>query len=297
VTDLTAPKGHSALRGAEFMKNISIFSLSAGLIILGIAGLLTADFALQWQPVPEGIIMRSGIARLSAAFELAAGLLLYFRPARMLAIRAVAVFVFIWVCALHLPRVAASPTDLVIWLGCAEISVIGLAALILSEVGWAAKTPRNMFIRSLFGLALVVFGSTHFVFADFTAQMIPGWLPARLFWAYLTGAGHIAAGLVLLSAPVLALIIFLLAPVTDRFEAVLRAARDDALSGRLARVAAESFALMISSFVFLLHVPRVAAMITNRAEWTMLAIALCIQAAAWAMAALVTSGSALTENE
>jgi len=46
----------------------------------------------------------------------------------------------------------------------------------------------------LFGLTCVFYGSSHFVYADYTASMVPSWLPGRLGLAYFTGLSHIAAG-------------------------------------------------------------------------------------------------------
>jgi len=56
------------------------------------------------------------------------------------------------------------------------------------------------------------------------------------------------------------------------------------LTNVLARVAAIAFAAMVSSFVLLLHIPRVSADPGNRTEWTMLVIAMTISAAAWCVA-------------
>jgi uncharacterized membrane protein YphA (DoxX/SURF4 family) len=75
-------------------------------------------------------------------------------------------------------------------------------------------------------------------------------MPARLFWAYATGAGHAAAGLAI-------------------------------LSGIQRRLAATLLAAMCGCFVLLLHAPRVAAAPTSRFEWTMLFVALSITGAAW----------------
>ncbi|MGA2779881.1 MAG: hypothetical protein ABSF94_20175 [Steroidobacteraceae bacterium] len=47
----------------------------------------------------------------------------------------------------------------------------------------------------LFGLTCVFYGSSHFVYADYTAGMVPALLPNRLAFAYLTGLGHVAAGI------------------------------------------------------------------------------------------------------
>ena len=46
----------------------------------------------------------------------------------------------------------------------------------------------------LFGLTCVFYGCSHFAYADYTAGMVPGWLPARLGFAYFTGLAHIVAG-------------------------------------------------------------------------------------------------------
>src|ERR1700739_2128104 len=47
----------------------------------------------------------------------------------------------------------------------------------------------------LFGLTCVFYGCSHFVYVDYTASMVPAWLPGRLGFAYFTGLGHVAAGL------------------------------------------------------------------------------------------------------
>ena len=50
----------------------------------------------------------------------------------------------------------------------------------------------------LFGLTCVFYGWSHFVYADYTAGMVPAWLPGHLALAYLTGLGHAAAGLAII---------------------------------------------------------------------------------------------------
>ena len=53
-------------------------------------------------------------------------------------------------------------------------------------------------IQAIFGVPWLVFGAQHFLFADFVANLVPAFFPARLFWAYFTGAAMIAAGLALI---------------------------------------------------------------------------------------------------
>ena len=52
--------------------------------------------------------------------------------------------------------------------------------------------------QGLFGLTCVFYGWSHFVYADYTARMVPAWLPGHLALAYLTGLGHVAAGLAII---------------------------------------------------------------------------------------------------
>jgi uncharacterized membrane protein YphA (DoxX/SURF4 family) len=78
-------------------------------------------------------------------------------------------------------------------------------------------------------------------------------MPASVFWAYLTGFGHVSAGVSI-------------------------------ASGVLARIGATLLAFMFSSFVLLVHVPRVLTHLSVRAEWHMLATATALSGAAWLVA-------------
>jgi uncharacterized membrane protein len=122
---------------------------------------------------------------------------------------------------------------------------------------------RNL-TRVLFGLACVVFGMSHFAYAEFTAKMIPSRFPMRLSLAYLTGACHIAAGLGL-------------------------------VSDVRARLAATLEALMLSLFVVLVHVPSVFAAPEwapdPPTQWTELLLAWRIAASAAVIATWLPSPS------
>ena len=80
--------------------------------------------------------------------------------------------------------------------------------------------------------------------------MVPAWIPYKLFWAYATGAGHLAAGLAF-------------------------------VSGIQARLAATCLAGMMGSFVVLLHIPRVIAAPDQHVEWIMLAVSSALTGSAW----------------
>ncbi|MET0308010.1 MAG: DoxX family protein [Sphingomonas sp.] len=230
---------------------------AAGAIGLAVLTFLYRDFALQWQPVPAGIPRRETLVLVSAALLGLGGVLALLPRAGFLRLLLPLQYL-VWALALHGPAVLAKP-NVASLLGFAEILALaaGGAALLLG------RRPGNMRVtlRVLFGLCAIVFGISHFVYAGFTAAMVPAWLPKPLYWAYFTGGAHIAAGLAI-------------------------------LSGVAARVAATLLAVMCGSFVLLLHAPRVVAAPSNRLEWTMLLIALSITGAAWLARDLALAGRA-----
>jgi uncharacterized membrane protein YphA (DoxX/SURF4 family) len=104
-----------------------------------------------------------------------------------------------------------------------------------------------------FGLALLPVGLSHLVYIPETVGFVPAWLPARTFWACLTGAGQIACGLGIL---------FRIFP----------------------RVAAWCEASMVSLFTLLVWLPIVVSKPTDRGAWTGCFISWMIGAAAWVVA-------------
>jgi uncharacterized membrane protein len=46
----------------------------------------------------------------------------------------------------------------------------------------------------LFGIAWVVFGIEHFIYAGFVATLVPPYMPVHILWVYLTAIGMIAVG-------------------------------------------------------------------------------------------------------
>ncbi len=212
-------------------------ALASGTAGLGVLCLLYGDFAPQWEPIPRwfpwphGFAYTSGVVLLSGAI----GLLL-----RRLASRAaLALFAYqlVWL-AVEGERFPRGPAGLRLWLGFGESLAEPLAATLgcftLHALLVADAAPsRIAFIRGrhairvveiLFGACCVGFGLSHFAYPDFTAGMVPHWLPARTGLAYFTGACHVAAGLGLATTV-------------------------------LARLAATLEALMLGAFVVLVHVP------------------------------------------
>ena len=181
---------------------------AAGLAGLGALSLLHHDFALQWQPVPQGIPARAPLALASGGLLLiGAAALMFGRSARAAALT-LALFLLAWVLVLQLPRLALQPLNIAAWLGLCESLALCVGGWVLyawldtleprATAGIGSTATAVGYARLLLGAAMVVFGLSHFAYADFTASMIPAWIPARLPLAYFTGAAHVAAGAALL---------------------------------------------------------------------------------------------------
>ena len=219
--------------------NTNALTYAAGAILLGVVGICFQDFAMQWQPVPAGIGMRTQLAYLAGALLAIGGALL------------LTVFIGLWMLVLNLPPAIASASHIGAWNSPAEITFLTSGALALYAHGITGNSRPILLMaaRLMAGASAAVFGFAHFNYIDFTAGMVPGWIPFKTFWAWATGAGHLATGLAL-------------------------------ISGFKARLAAGCEAAMMGSFVVLLHLPRVIAAPDQHVEWIMLAVSSMLTGAA-----------------
>lgn len=229
-----------------------VATIVAGLLLiyLGILNAAYRDSLLTWQPTPDGVSWKVPFAYLSALILVIAGIGILLPQWRAKGAILGAGWIGLWALLLHLPHVVTDHnTAALLGLGEASANALGLATL----TGCFDTRKRAMLLRLAFGLCLVIFGASHFVYAGFTAQMVPAWLPDRLGLAYLTGAIHALTGACL-------------------------------LAGIRVRVAATIEALMMSSFVLLVHIPGVAAAPHDRLQLTMLGMAGLLTTAAWLVA-------------
>lgn len=235
---------------------VALAGLALGLGALGVLGTASRDFAYQWQPVPPDVPARAALALATGVLEIAAALLLL--PARLRTAGAwlAAALLAGWT-ALHVPAAVQRPASIADWLGLAETAAMASAALMFAaeQGGSAAAGAIRRGGMRVFGLSAILFGVSHFAYADFTASMIPAWLPQRVALAWLTGAAHGLAGLAI-------------------------------AAGVCRTLAATLEALMMAGFVLLVHVPRVLAHPDSRMEWTMLCVAVTLAASSALVAAI-----------
>lgn len=230
----------------------------AGIVALSIVGFVWGDF-VSGQPVPKWFPERAALAYAAAAFMLVAGLALEWRRTTVWAAAALAAYYALVVVLLMNGRVILANYAVAgAYTGAAEPVAIAAAALIVtaatSDID-AARAHRLTRIAQLaFGVCAVLFGLAHFVYMEYTAPMVPKWLPpSQEFWGYATGVFHIAGGLAI-------------------------------LTGVQARLGAILLAVMYAAFLPLVFVPVLMAETSSAFRWTELATTIALVGVAWTVA-------------
>jgi uncharacterized membrane protein YphA (DoxX/SURF4 family) len=244
-----------------------VYGLAA--IALGLVGLVWGDFAAVWQPVPQSVPGRTALAYIVAVALLLAGSAIQWRRTVALGALMLTALYGLGIALLHVPQVIAHPSVFVVWSGVAEQLALvagGLVTYALSAQIDAALAKRISRIAHLvFGVCLIMFGLAHIVYIRETAEMVPAWLPpGQVFWADATAAGHIAAGVAI-------------------------------LSGIAARTAAMLVTAMFVVFGIFVHAPAVFLDPHNHLHWAANAVNLALIGSAWVVAASLPAAQAQAE--
>jgi uncharacterized membrane protein len=143
-------------------------------------------------------------------------------------------------------------------------AAFALASALPVEGPKATSSSNNnkliLFGRLLFGIAMIIFGWQHFMYARFLATLVMAWLPGHLFWIYFTGVSMVAAGLAITLA----------------------------IQARLAGI---MLGIMFLLWVLLLHAPRVFAAIHNQDELTSLFVALAFSGSSFIFAEVIAEST------
>jgi len=236
-----------------------------GAVVLGVQGLVFGRFGVMGLQVSPQVPAVHVLAYVAATLFVLGGLAINVRRTAAAGALFLAACFAVCLLAVRLPPAVAQPLVWVSWENVAEGAAMVLGGALAwglipgVDPGRAAAVAR--IARPLFGLCLVVFGVSEFVYARFTASLVPAWLsPSQLAWAYVTGAAQIAAGLAV-------------------------------VSGVQARLAAILLTGMYLIFSLILHVPRVMGDPSNLGAWSENGVNLILAGAAWCLAdALAAKG-------
>ena len=239
--------------------------LTLGWRVFGLGVMALAGVCLAWggfdpgQPIPKDLPGRTILAYADAVFMLLAGAAIQWRRATPWVALALTIYYTLIVVILMDGRSMLRNADqFIAYSNTAEQLAIAAGALII----YAANAPIDAALakrltlagRLVFGVCALFFGAAHFFYMNYTAPVIPKWLPpSQLFWGYATGVFHIAAGLAI-------------------------------LSGVKARLAAILLTIMFAAFTPLVHIPMLLADPSNHGVWAENAMNIALVGAAWVVA-------------
>jgi uncharacterized membrane protein len=236
---------------------------AATLIILGIMGLISGDFAAIWDSVPKAWPARVPLAYLCDFICLGCGIGLLVRRTAPVASRVLLVYLLLWLVLVKGRYIVLAPLVEGSYQSAGETAVFVAAAWVL--YAWFAEdSDRQRFAfavgdkglriaRVLYGLALIAFGFSHLAYLELTAPLVPNWLPAHVFWAYFTGTTYLVAGAAM-------------------------------IIGVFARLAAALSAVQIGLMTVLVWMPILAAGHVSEQHWVETVVSCALTAGAWVVA-------------
>ena len=186
-----------------FAQPVSVRVYGLGAVALGVTGLFWGDFAVAWQPdsiAPGGSAMGYAVP----IAPLLAGLAMQWKRAVSQSAIALVILYAVAEIFLDVPRGVAHASAFIYWYGVFENLALAAGGVIIyahcARLEPATAERLCKITRIVFGVCLIYFGLAHHLYLANTASMVPAWLPpGQVFWAYATGAAHIAAGIALLS--------------------------------------------------------------------------------------------------
>jgi uncharacterized membrane protein YphA (DoxX/SURF4 family) len=250
-----------------------VIGIGHGLIAIASASLAIlifayGDFAPMGQSLPAWIPWRETCIYGSALLVLGASVGICFSLTALASALTIGAYQTVWavICA---PPIFSQPLSIGAWYGlCEALTSLAGSWILYALLRWQSQGSEmplasERAVRAaqiLFGLACVFCGCSHFAYADYTAGTVPAWLPGQLGFAYLTGLGHLAAGIGI-------------------------------VAGLLPRLAATLEAIMMSLFGLLVWVPSFFARprpewaTPPQNQWSELVVNLMLAASAWIVVA------------
>jgi uncharacterized membrane protein YphA (DoxX/SURF4 family) len=199
VTGLFAAR--KSFAAAEGLEKIIVFGpifFSAPLAAFGAEHLSNSRAICQavplWMPARMFWTYFVGFALISAAASIA--LRIHARISAML----LGIMFICFVLMIHIPNVAATPKDRIVWaVAFRDLAFAGGAFALAATL----MKPLRTLAIVLVAVPLLFFAVEHFLHPEFAPgvplpKVTPAWVPIRVFWGYLTGAGLLVSGATML---------------------------------------------------------------------------------------------------
>jgi hypothetical protein len=166
-----------------------LFAIAAA--SLAILSLAYGDLVPIGQSLPSWIPWREPWLYGSALLVLAASVGLCFSRTALPSTWTIGAYLAVWAvtCA---PQIISQPLSVGAWYGfCEALTGLVGAWILYAILRWQARglqmpIASERAVRAaqvLFGLICIFYGWSHFAYADYTAGMVPTWLPGRLGFA------------------------------------------------------------------------------------------------------------------
>jgi uncharacterized membrane protein YphA (DoxX/SURF4 family) len=193
----------SSILNVIFARPVSIRVYGLGAVVLGTTGLVWGDFAVVWVPTWITAPGQSPWGYVVAVLPLLAGLAMQWQRTTFLGALALFVPYCLAIIFFDVPRGFAHPSMFGAWYGVLENLALAAGAFIIctyyARLEPATAERLSKFARISFGICLIYFGLAHHYYLANTVSLVPAWLPpGQTFWAYATGAGHVAAGIAII---------------------------------------------------------------------------------------------------
>lgn len=241
-------------------------AFAASLVALGALHVIFGERLARMMPVwPDALPGRPVWAHALGALIAVVALAMLLRRRPRTAGVALSALLLVPVLTLQLPRALPSGE-----LGNAWLNVVKWLAMASAPLVVAAHFPREGPVRRrdrvisagraaapwLMGAFMVLSAVLHVRFAEFVSQLMQPWMPWRMFWTYFAAVALAAGG------------VGLVVPKTARLAAVMTS-------------------IMILSWFFLVHIPRMLVDPTGPVGWSEMAESLAFSAMALLLAARV----------
>jgi uncharacterized membrane protein len=242
------------------------------MIAFGMQHLAYRDFVTRVVPnLPAWVPDRQVIASVFGLFLIGSGLSIAIGKKDRAAALGLGGTILVSFTLLHLPLVVADPGNGGLWTKAGKaLALSGAAFLVAGSLPLPRQNDLSRLMHVLERLIpvshyflasfLILCGILHFIYVEYVAGLVPGWIPGHVFWTYFAGVALIAGGA------------GISLPWTDRLAGVLSA-------------------LMIFIWVLVLHIPRALADMNDANETTAVFEAIAMTGACLLVATAVPSTS------